>query len=318
MIHTRSWSSTHTPIVMPRSPLNGFGHNGSTSNIGAVTLEPCASAWFCSTACPTPRPMRAAANATPDTSLCLCMEVLPKWSEALPLPPKIEPIIGERAGAVRAISPNVASREGPIRAQAWTYRIPAPPSRRAGDDARGGVASGRPRDPRRRQAQRLSQTGRQPARAADPGAARRDERGGASDARPGLSRSRARRRASARRGQALSHRQHHHLRERRTAANRAHLAGTRVAAFGSVIWLLRRSIGTPRGSKAPRHHGPLLEPAIPRRAARIPHPVRPLRIRDFIARRPARAEGHDRAALPAARRCYPRVRIPRRSRPHPP
>jgi hypothetical protein len=46
MIQTWSWSSTHTPMVQPSSQLfgSGFGHNGSTSNIGAITVEPCASA----------------------------------------------------------------------------------------------------------------------------------------------------------------------------------------------------------------------------------------------------------------------------------
>ena len=46
MIQTWSCSSTQTPMVQPSSQWfgSGFGHSGSTSNIGAVTLVPCASA----------------------------------------------------------------------------------------------------------------------------------------------------------------------------------------------------------------------------------------------------------------------------------
>src|SRR4029453_15079594 len=71
MIHTWSCSSTHAPMVQPKSQLlgSGFGQSGSTSNIGALTLEPCASALYCRTAWPAPRAMIAAASAATETNL---------------------------------------------------------------------------------------------------------------------------------------------------------------------------------------------------------------------------------------------------------
>ena len=58
-----------------------------------------------------------------------------------------------------------------------------------------------------------------------------------------------------------------------------------------------------RGRPAARgQHRPLLEPAVARRAAGISDPLRPFRVLDPAARRPARADRLHRVALPAARR----------------
>src|SRR5260370_6727854 len=59
------------PMVQPSSQLfgSGFGHSGSTSKIGACTVEPWASARFCNTAWPIPRPRMPAASAVPHTNL---------------------------------------------------------------------------------------------------------------------------------------------------------------------------------------------------------------------------------------------------------
>src|SRR5438309_2081890 len=57
MIQMCSWPSTDTPIVCPMSQWfgNGFGHSGSTSNLGAITVAASTAALFSSTVLPTPK-----------------------------------------------------------------------------------------------------------------------------------------------------------------------------------------------------------------------------------------------------------------------
>src|SRR5262245_13759907 len=115
MIHTWSCSSTHAPMVQPKSQLlgSGFGQSGSTSNIGALTLEPCASALYCTTAWPTPRAMIAAASAATETNLRLCSSLVIVASQPVgsmirdgkaPRPAfYLAAIIGERIALVRRL-----------------------------------------------------------------------------------------------------------------------------------------------------------------------------------------------------------------------
>src|SRR5262245_45718951 len=65
-------------MVQPSSQLlgSGLGQSGSTSYNGAVTLEPCASACCCSTACPMPNVTMPAASATPDITFRFCQKFI--------------------------------------------------------------------------------------------------------------------------------------------------------------------------------------------------------------------------------------------------
>jgi hypothetical protein len=67
MIHTLSCASTDTPIVIPVTQWFGigFGHMGSTSNLGAVTPAACTVALFRSTAEPTPNTTTTASKTAP-------------------------------------------------------------------------------------------------------------------------------------------------------------------------------------------------------------------------------------------------------------
>ena len=170
----------------------------------------------------------------------------------------------------------------------------------------------RPRDPGRRQDQRLRAAGRRPAGAPDPRAARRHARGRVSDPRAGLSRPAARRRGAAQCNEALADRRHRPLRERRPPRVPADRQGAGLARLRPVVHLLRAGARACRGAAARRQSRALLEPAVPRRAARLSDPLGPLGIRHPSARRPAGPQGLDRAALPAAGRRRARVRVPRR------
>jgi hypothetical protein len=65
-------------MVQPSSQLlgSGFGHNGSTSYIGAVTLEPCASASRCRTAWPMPSAMMVAASTAANMNVRCCSSLI--------------------------------------------------------------------------------------------------------------------------------------------------------------------------------------------------------------------------------------------------
>ena len=154
----------------------------------------------------------------------------------------------------------------------------------------------------RRQDQRIHQARRPYARAADPRAARRHDRGGFSDPRPRLSRHIARRRRAAPRREALSDRQHHPLRRRCRASAAPDRLRARVVGVGPLVHILRAGARARGGAAAGGQPGPVLEPAAARRPARISDPLRPFRVLDPPARRPVRSERLDRPALPAARR----------------
>src|SRR5271169_4276329 len=65
-------------MVMPSNPSlgNGFGHRGSTSNIGTSTVLSCAVAVFWSIDRPAPRPMTPAAIAAPYMKCRCCMSFI--------------------------------------------------------------------------------------------------------------------------------------------------------------------------------------------------------------------------------------------------
>src|SRR5216684_3321419 len=157
----------------------------------------------------------------------------------------------------------------------------------------------RPRHSGRRQDQRLLQARRRPARTPGAPSPRFVDRHRFPHAGrlPG---SCARRRADPRRHQGVAHRQYRRLRGWRSAREAPHRSRAGVAAVGPILCVVR---GGPRpcaGAAAVQRSRPLLEPATPRRAARVSNPLRPLGVRDRPARRPARRRRHHGAALHAA------------------
>ena len=71
---TQTWSreSTDNPMVEPMSQWfgNGFGQNGSTSNMGACRACACATPGFSSTASPIPSATKRARQIAPTTRCC--------------------------------------------------------------------------------------------------------------------------------------------------------------------------------------------------------------------------------------------------------
>src|SRR5882672_4273599 len=85
MIQTLSCASTDTPIVMPITQWfgNGFGHIGSTSNVGAWTP-----AFFSSTIDPTPSPATSTRIAAPIQTLRFILVLHFPARHAFDAPPK--------------------------------------------------------------------------------------------------------------------------------------------------------------------------------------------------------------------------------------
>src|SRR5947209_5437263 len=148
--------------------------------MGAVTLEPCASACCCSNAWPTPSVMIPAASATPDTNFRLWLRFI--FSPPLSAAPAaigaaadaslIGTIIGQRTGLVRALESPLSSPPtgGTNRALSGAYWPVAGLFAGFGGAPRGSglsAARHRARDSQRREAQRLLQAGRQPSPAPD-------------------------------------------------------------------------------------------------------------------------------------------------------
>src|SRR5262245_18972256 len=139
--------------------------------MGAVTLEPCASACCCSSAWPTPSAMIPAASATPDTNFRLWLRFIfspPLSAATAAIGPAadaslIAAIIGQRTGLVRALQSPLSSppARGTNRAVSGAY-WPVARVCHAAHLGGHGVARRRARDTQRCKAQRLLQAGWQP------------------------------------------------------------------------------------------------------------------------------------------------------------
>src|SRR3982074_2524954 len=98
-------------MVQPSSQLlgGGFGHSGSTTNRGAWTLAPCASALCCRTAWPSPRAAMPATSVAPEMNLAVGWNMVASRSLAASrgqgfrgVLRLVGTIIGDRGGLVRA------------------------------------------------------------------------------------------------------------------------------------------------------------------------------------------------------------------------
>src|SRR5205809_262398 len=288
MIQTWSCSSTQTPIVMPSSQWlgRGFGHSGSTSNTGACTT----SVWLACrsrSACVQPSTASSATNAAP-TALRFV----------------IRASSGKRPGRVYANSAILGAIGSQFHPRRGTSRV------RAG---RAGA-----RHPRRSPRPGLRQARRPGAESAGARAAQGDARRRRAAAPGRLPRLHARRQLAARRGHPVARRRDRALRGRRAARQAEAGRCPRLARVGPLLRRVRKRARAFQGAAPRQRHRALLEPGAAGRAARVPGPLRALRLLDPAAARAARHQGQHRAALPAAGRRGEGVRPARRPRPRAP
>src|SRR6266403_4141380 len=110
MIQTLSCASTDTPIVMPITQWfgNGFGHIGSTSNMGAWTPAACTAAFLSRTIDPTPSPATSTRIAAPIQTLRFILVLHFPARHAFDAPPQMpkRDLTTEMSlGASRAVYP---------------------------------------------------------------------------------------------------------------------------------------------------------------------------------------------------------------------